>query len=118
MTYECFPSGESLMKSFYETQYYALLQTHCLCSIEEIRQAQFCLPPGERKGRHLPSECLQGCLSDIFLLVSWPFCCCQFIVKQVEELVYLIHPQGRFPLFQITHEAKANSRFHSEVFLR
>lgn len=36
MTYECFPSGESLMKSFYETQYYVLLQPHCLCRIEDI----------------------------------------------------------------------------------
>ena len=46
------------------------------------------------------------CLShfSLFILHSSLLRCCQFIVKQVEELVYLIHPQGCLPLFQIANK--------------
>ena len=66
------------MKSCYETQYYALLQSHCLCCIQEILQAQFCLPPREGKGHFLHILGVRnGHIEEVvcwrqLIILSWP----------------------------------------------
>ena len=56
----------------------------------------------------LPSVCRQACLFGIFPPVSWLLRCYKFIVKQIKELIHLVHPQWLLALFQISHKAQTD----------
>jgi hypothetical protein len=41
----------------------------------------------------------------------------EFVVKQIQELVDLVHSERWLALLEVTDEAKADTRLHGEVFL-
>ena len=82
------------MKPCNETLYYIFFQSHCLCSIQEVCQTEFCLLSRKSKCQFLLVLRIgNGDIEEVIsLLVSLPFGCCKFVVEQVKELIYLIHP--------------------------
>lgn len=51
--YERLPFGHGLLKTVYETQYHFLIQSHCLCSVQEVIKTKFRLPTGKRQSQFL-----------------------------------------------------------------